>query len=69
LYQRNTLVHTFTNFLKHNTTISSSSTAINQTINDGESIYIQWDSPSWVTPPKQVSHNVVLYCSRGLKPA
>jgi len=66
IFQQNSLLYTFSNALRHNTTISSSIVAVNQTINNFSPILIQWTTPSWSVVPKQVSHNIVLYCNRGL---
>jgi hypothetical protein len=51
--------------LPHSTNFTSSLKAIGYTItNPNLKIYMQWSTPSWSTSPTQVSHNVVLYCTR-----
>jgi hypothetical protein len=52
--------------LIQNQPISSSNTSINIFLTTLDSrIYIAWRTPAWVTPPTDVSHNIVLYGTRG----
>ena len=51
--------------LPHSTNFTSSLKAVGYQITSSQDkIYMQWNTPSWSTPPTQVSHNVVLYCIR-----
>jgi len=51
--------------LPHSTNFTSSLKAVGYQITSSQDkIYMQWNTPSWSTPPTQVSHNVVLYCTR-----
>jgi hypothetical protein len=52
--------------LIQNQPISSSNTSLNIFLTTLDSrIYIAWRTPAWVTPPTDVSHNIVLYGTRG----
>ena len=51
--------------LQHSTNFTSSLKAVGYQITSSlDKIYMQWVTPNWVTNPTQVSHNVVLYCTR-----
>ena len=69
LYQGPTLLHSFGVALSHDTWVSSSIQGINTIVSSSDSpIYVSWSTPSWVTAPTFVSHNLVLYCTRGYNP-
>ncbi len=60
----------FTNTLSHDATFSSFVEEVNLgKDNPNAPIYMRWRTPiSWATAPTQVSHNVVLYCTRNYDP-
>lgn len=60
----------FTNTLKHSNDFDSFVEEVNLGKDDPNAkIYMRWRTPtSWATAPTQVSHNVVLYCTRGFNP-
>lgn len=63
LYVSDTQIQKFS--LPHSTNFTSSLKAIGYQITSSQDkIYMQWNTPSWSTSPTQVSHNVVLYCTR-----
>jgi hypothetical protein len=59
----------FTNTLSHNVRFSSFVEEVNLPKELNNKIYMEWRTPtSWTTTPTQVSHNVVLYCTRRFNP-
>jgi len=60
----------FTNTLKHSNDFDSFVEEVGLGKDDPNAkIYMRWRTPtSWATAPTQVSHNVVLYCTRGFDP-
>jgi len=59
----------FTNTLSHDAAFSSFVEEVNLLVSPIDKIYIRWRTPiSWATAPTQVSHNVVLYCTRNFDP-
>ena len=70
LYQGATSIHTFSPSLSHNDWVSSTIQLVNDNnINTTSPIYVVWTTPgSWATAPTFVSHNLVLYCTRGYSP-
>lgn len=60
----------FTDTLKHSNDFDSFVEEVNLGKDDPNAkIYMRWRTPtSWATAPTQVSHNVVLYCTRGFNP-
>jgi hypothetical protein len=60
----------FTNTLSHDADFSSFVEEVNLgKDNPNAKIYMRWRTPiSWATAPTQVSHNVVLYCTRRFDP-
>lgn len=55
--------------LPHSTNFTSSLKAVGYQITSSQDkIYMQWTTPNWVTNPTQISHNVVLYCTRNYDP-
>jgi hypothetical protein len=63
-------IKTFTNTLSHNIRFSSFVEEVGLGKDDPNAkIYMRWRTPvSWATAPTQVSHNVVLYCTRTFDP-
>lgn len=60
----------FTNTLQHDSVFDSFVEAVNLAASTTDKIYVEWKTPSsWSTPPTQISHNVVLYCTRNFNPA
>jgi hypothetical protein len=58
-------VKVFTNTLSHDVAFSSFVEDVNLPALPTDKIYMRWRTPiSWTTAPTQVSHNVVLYCTR-----
>ena len=70
LYQGNTLIHDFEAALSHNAWVSYSLQEINVVVSaSNKPIYMVWKTPAtWATAPTFVSHNLVLYCTRGYNP-
>ena len=62
--------YSFTNTLSHDTDFSSFVEKVNLAKDNlNVPIYMRWRTPtSWATAPTQVSHNVVLYCTRNFDP-
>jgi hypothetical protein len=60
----------FTNTLSHDADFSSFVEEVGLGKDDPNAkIYMRWRTPnSWATAPTQVSHNVVLYCTRNFDP-
>jgi hypothetical protein len=55
----------FTNTLSHDVAFNSFVEDVNLLALPTDKIYMRWRTPiSWTTAPTQVSHNVVLYCTR-----
>jgi hypothetical protein len=62
-------IKTFTNTLSHNIRFSSFVEEVDLPVLPIDKIYMKWRTPpTWVTAPTQVSHNVVLYCTRRSQP-
>jgi len=62
-------VKVFTNTLSHDVAFSSFVEDVNLLALPTDKIYMRWRTPaSWTTAPTQVSHNVVLYCTRRFDP-
>jgi hypothetical protein len=70
LYKGNTLIHDFEAALSHNAWVSYSLQEINAVVSaSNRPIYMVWKTPAtWTTAPTFVSHNLVLYCTRGYNP-
>ena len=70
LYKGTTPIHTFSPSLSHNDWVSSTIQLVNyDNINPHNPIYMEWTTPeTWATAPTFVSHNLVLYCTRGYNP-
>ena len=70
IFQGPTLLHNFGAALSHDTWVSSSIQGINTVVTSSDRpIYISWVTPTtWATAPTYVSHNLVLYCTRGYNP-
>jgi hypothetical protein len=59
----------FTNTLSHDVDFSSFVEEVNIPTLPADKIYMRWRTPvSWPTPPTEVAHNVVLYCTRRFSP-
>jgi hypothetical protein len=63
-------LHNFGSVLSHDNWVSSSIQSLNTVVtSSGRPIYISWVTPTtWATAPTFVSHNLVLYCTRGYNP-
>ena len=60
----------FTNTLSHDVDFSSFIEEVDLPASTTNKIYMRWRTPaSWTTPATNVSHNVVLYCTRDYNPA
>lgn len=69
LYQGDIVLHNFETALSHNDWVSSSIQSVNNDIITTKPIYVSWATPTtWTTAPTFVSHNLVLYCTRGYNP-
>jgi hypothetical protein len=59
----------FSNILSHNLGFDSFVGDVTLNASSTNKIYMEWRTPtSWATTPTQVSHNVVLYCTRNFNP-
>jgi hypothetical protein len=59
----------FGSVLSHNTQVSSSIQNLNIDISSSNTpVLVRWTTPAWSVSPTYVSHNLVLYCTRGYKP-
>ena len=62
-------IKSFSNTLSHNVGFSSFVEDVTLDASSTNKIYMEWRTPtSWTTTPTQVSHNVVLYCTRRFNP-
>jgi hypothetical protein len=70
LYQGNTEIHDFGSVLSHNAEVAYVVQNLNADISSSNKpIYMVWKTPvTWTTSPTFVSHNLVLYCTRGYNP-
>jgi len=70
LYQKDILIHDFEAALSHNAKVSYSLQEINVFVSaSNKPLYMVWTTPTtWTTAPTFVSHNLVLYCTRGYNP-
>jgi len=59
----------FTNPLSHDIKFSSFVEDVNLTLGVNDKLFMKWKTPTtWSTPPEEICHNVVLYCTRGYEP-
>jgi len=70
LMQGSTTLYDFGYILSHNSWVSSIIRGINIDVNPSNNlIYMIWETPTnWDIAPTFVSHNLVLYCTRGYNP-
>lgn len=70
LYKGNTLIYDFEAALSHSAWVSYSLQEVNIVVSASNSpIYMVWKTPvTWTIAPTFVSHNLVLYCTRGYNP-
>jgi len=66
---QNTTIHDFGSVLRHNTQVSSSIQNLNVVVSSSNRpVLVRWTTPAWSVNPTFVSHNLVLYCTRGYNP-
>lgn len=61
-------IHDFGSVLSHNNEVAYVIQEINVDISQNRPILVRWTTPAWATNPTFVSHNLVLYCTRGYNP-
>jgi hypothetical protein len=66
---QNTQIHDFGSVLSHNNSVTSSIQNLNVDISSSNSpVLVRWTTPAWSVNPTFVSHNLILYCTRGYNP-
>jgi hypothetical protein len=64
-----TQIHNFGSVLSHNNSVTSSIQNLNVDISSSNSpVLVRWTTPAWSSNPTFVSHNLILYCTRGYNP-